>query len=282
MSSNTLSLKNSAGTVLSSVNLSAYAVADQFVDTVTLATSNGTTTGTYIKITFKQSGKDPIYVDVKSIWDLSAKGITITSAYTKATESVAAGDSLEVAIGKVEGQVVGANNAAANAKSAADSKIASVTGNSYITATTSSAKAVTLGANVANTAALITSATSSTNKLATDYAVQQFVTGKGYVTSSGSVASATTATTATTATNLASAPSLASSGNTITVTAGGKTSTAFTVPYAASANTASSATSATKATQDGSGNTISSTYITATTLATTTYTVTDIDSVLSA
>ena len=43
------------------------------------------------------------------------------------------------------------------------------------------------------------------------------------------------ATTATTSTNLAAAPSLAASGNNITVTAGGKTSTAFTVPYASSA-----------------------------------------------
>jgi len=63
--------------------------------------------------------------------------------------------------------------------------------------------------------------------------------------------------TATTATNLASAPSLATSGTTqITVTAGGKTSDAFTVPYATSAG------SATKATQDGSGNNIVNTYLT--------------------
>ena len=43
------------------------------------------------------------------------------------------------------------------------------------------------------------------------------------------------ATTATTATNLSAAPSLAASGNDIKVTAGGKTSAAFTVPYATSA-----------------------------------------------
>ena len=43
------------------------------------------------------------------------------------------------------------------------------------------------------------------------------------------------ANTATTATNLSSAPSLAASGNNITVSAGGKTSSAFTVPYAAKA-----------------------------------------------
>ena len=57
------------------------------------------------------------------------------------------------------------------------------------------------------------------------------------------------AATATTATNLASKPSLAGSGNAITVTAGGQTSDAFTVPYA------------TKATQDGDGNTITSSYL---------------------
>jgi len=52
------------------------------------------------------------------------------------------------------------------------------------------------------------------------------------------------ATTATTATNLSAKPSLATSGNNITVTAGGKTSDAFTVPYATSAGTATSATTA--------------------------------------
>lgn len=56
---------------------------------------------------------------------------------------------------------------------------------------------------------------------------------------------ADTATSATTATNLASAPSLAASGNNITVTAGGKTSSAFTVPYATKAGSATSATTAT-------------------------------------
>ena len=48
-----------------------------------------------------------------------------------------------------------------------------------------------------------------------------------------------------TATNLSSAPSLTSSGNSIYVTAGGKKSSTFTVPYATSAGTATSATSAT-------------------------------------
>lgn len=46
------------------------------------------------------------------------------------------------------------------------------------------------------------------------------------------------AATATTATNLSAKPSLATSGNNITVTAGGKTSDAFTVPYATSAASA--------------------------------------------
>lgn len=59
---------------------------------------------------------------------------------------------------------------------------------------------------------------------------------------------ADTATSATTATNLASAPSLAASGNNITVTAGGKTSSAFTVPYATKAGSATSATTATNLT----------------------------------
>jgi len=43
--------------------------------------------------------------------------------------------------------------------------------------------------------------------------------------------------TATTATNLSAKPSLAASENNITVTAGGKTSDAFTVPYASKADT---------------------------------------------
>lgn len=64
-----------------------------------------------------------------------------------------------------------------------------------------------------------------------------------------SVGSASTASSATTATNLASAPSLAASGNNITVTAGGKTSATFTVPYATSAGSASSATNATNWTE---------------------------------
>ncbi len=64
-----------------------------------------------------------------------------------------------------------------------------------------------------------------------------------YITSSGSITG--NAATATTATNLASAPSLATSGTTqITVTAGGKTSSAFTVPYATSAGSATTATNA--------------------------------------
>ena len=48
------------------------------------------------------------------------------------------------------------------------------------------------------------------------------------------------ATTSTTATNLASAPSLSVDGNNIKVTAGGKTSSAFTVPYATSVAAATS------------------------------------------
>ena len=60
---------------------------------------------------------------------------------------------------------------------------------------------------------------------------------------------ATTATTATNATNLASKPSLAASGDNITITAGNKTSDAFTVPYAI------------KADNDGNGNKISDTYL---------------------
>lgn len=48
--------------------------------------------------------------------------------------------------------------------------------------------------------------------------------------------------TATTATNLSAKPSLAASENSITVTAGGKTSDAFTVPYATNAGSATTAT----------------------------------------
>lgn len=54
------------------------------------------------------------------------------------------------------------------------------------------------------------------------------------------------ATTATTATELADAPSLAANNNKITITAGGKTSSAFTVPYASTAATATTAAAADK------------------------------------
>lgn len=54
------------------------------------------------------------------------------------------------------------------------------------------------------------------------------------------------ATTATTATELADAPSLAANNNKITITAGGKTSSAFTVPYASTATTATTAAAADK------------------------------------
>ena len=57
-------------------------------------------------------------------------------------------------------------------------------------------------------------------------------------TFAGKATSAGTADTATTATNLSAKPSLAASGNNITVTAGEKTSDAFTVPYATSAGSA--------------------------------------------
>ena len=62
------------------------------------------------------------------------------------------------------------------------------------------------------------------------------------------------ATTANTAINLATTPSLAASGNNITITAGEKTSSEFTVPYATSAG------SATNATNDSYGREIASTY----------------------
>ena len=68
---------------------------------------------------------------------------------------------------------------------------------------------------------------------------------------------ADSATSATTATNLASAPSLAAgttSTNAITVTAGGKTSSEFTVPYATKAGSANSASTATSATTADTAN----------------------------
>ena len=86
-----------------------------------------------------------------------------------------------------------------------------------------------------------------------------------HATSADSATTATSATNATTATNLANKPSLtwtaassASAGSTLTVTAGGKTSDAITINKVRAAFTADSAT---KATQDGSGNTITSTYV---------------------
>lgn len=64
---------------------------------------------------------------------------------------------------------------------------------------------------------------------------------------------------ATTATNLASAPVLAkgtTNSNKIQITAGGKTSGEFEVPYSTKAGSATSATTAEKATKDSNGNTI--------------------------
>lgn len=90
-------------------------------------------------------------------------------------------------------------------------------------------------------------------------AITNITNGTTTVPKATNATTAGAATTATTATNLASAPSLGTSGNTITVTAGGKTSTAITVPYATKAGSADNATSATtaeKATKDSSGNTI--------------------------
>ena len=88
--------------------------------------------------------------------------------------------------------------------------------------------------------------------------------GKGAKAASAVIAdSATNATSATTATNLASAPSLVADGDDIKVTAGGKTSNGFTVPFATSAGSCTgNADTATKATQDGSGNVIVDTYAT--------------------
>ena len=63
------------------------------------------------------------------------------------------------------------------------------------------------------------------------------------------------ATNAGTATNLASKPSFNASGNNITLTAGGQTSSAFTVPYATSAGNATTANSATTATSATSATT---------------------------
>lgn len=74
-----------------------------------------------------------------------------------------------------------------------------------------------------------------------------------------SATTAGSATTATTATNLDSAPVLANgttNSNKIKITAGGKTSNEFEVPYSTKAGSATSATTAEKATKDSSGNTI--------------------------
>ena len=74
-------------------------------------------------------------------------------------------------------------------------------------------------------------------------------TNAGHATSADSATTAGSATNATNATNLVDNPVLAVSGSTqITVKAGNKTSSAFTVPFATKATSADSATSATNAT----------------------------------
>lgn len=63
-----------------------------------------------------------------------------------------------------------------------------------------------------------------------------------------------------TATNLASAPSLVADGNNVKVTAGGKTSSAFTIPFATNANYASSADFANSATTAEEADKVSSAF----------------------
>lgn len=80
----------------------------------------------------------------------------------------------------------------------------------------------------------------------------QIATVKSNVASATTAASCTgNAATATTATNLSAAPTVNISGNTIAVTAGGKTSGYITVPYATNAGSASSASTATTASKLG-------------------------------
>lgn len=94
-------------------------------------------------------------------------------------------------------------------------------------------------------------------------AITNITNGTTTVGKASSATTAGSATTATTATNLASAPVLANGttdSNKIKITAGGKTSSEFEVPYSTKAGSATSATTAEKATKDGSGNVIATTY----------------------
>lgn len=249
LSGNTLELQDSSGKTLGkTVDLSSYAVADQFVDTVTLVNTTETDVtdveAPYIKITFKQSDKTPIRIALKDIWNVTnAADLKLSSDYKEATENsdVVGGDTIEQAIGKAEKK---ADDAAA----AIPTKVSALTNDSgYQTAAQVKATKVNNAAN------------------------------------------------ADTATNLVSASVLAAGTqepNSIVVKVGDVFSNEFTVPYATSAGnatkaeaaeTAASATkadSATKATQDGSGNVITATYLTAEEITTASYDEDEIDTAL--
>lgn len=141
--------------------------------------------------------------------------------------------------------------------------------NGVITATkktlpsaSTSAKGIVQLTNSTSSTSTTTAATPSSVKSAYDLANGANTTAStvsGYFESgkAKSAKVADSATTATTATNLASAPSLAAgttSTNAITVTAGGKTSSEFTVPYATKAGSANSASTATSATTADTAN----------------------------
>lgn len=252
LSGNTLELQDSSGKTLGkTVDLSSYAVADQFVDTVTLVNTTETDVtdveAPYIKITFKQSDKTPIRIALKDIWNVTnAADLKLSSDYKEATENsdVVGGDTIEQAIGKAEKK---ADDAAA----AIPTKVSALTNDSgYQTAAQVKATKVNNAAN------------------------------------------------ADTATNLVSASVLAAGTqepNSIVVKVGDVFSNEFTVPYAtsagnatkagaadvaASATSATKADSATKATQDGSGNVITATYLTAEEITTASYDEDEIDTAL--
>lgn len=186
--------------------------------------------------------------DLTTIRSGAALGATALQSYTE-TDPVF---SASVASGITSSDIDNWNNKTSN--------IGTITGITMNGASKGTSGVVNLGT-------VITEHQDISGKLDSTTAASTYLTktdaASTYLDKTAKAASATTADTATTATNLSAAPSLSASGNNITVTAGGKTSAAFTVPYATSAN---SAASATKATQDENGNAIASTYATVTSL----------------
>ena len=167
--------------------------------------------------------------------------VTSSGSVAYATEAGSADSAASATTAESAGYATEAGHA-----ETADSATSATTAGSAASATT--AGSATNATNLTSAPSLISASTTTIKVKAGNKESSAFTVP--YAAKAGtadSAAQATNATNATTATNLAAKPSLAASGNNITVSAGNKTSDAFTVPYATKAGTADSAASATTA-----------------------------------